>query len=133
MVKQGLPEEVPLGWSSQEDRGSPEDTWKTVVQAKGARVMRWVAARKSGAEFPTLSGEIFVTNFLVVELNLTPLADWTQPRVCLEFSLTADSRYLDAQGPISNPPLCCPLGHCELSASLVWDRWHKIMCGSGKK
>lgn len=32
-----------------------------------------------------------MTNFLEVDLNLTPLANWTQSRVCLALPLTTDS------------------------------------------
>lgn len=89
---------------------------------------------KSGVEFPTLSGKSFMTSILVFGLNLMPLVDWTQSCVCLEFPLTAiPVTYLDVQPPISHLLLSWSLGHCELSVTLVWAAWHKIMCGTEKK
>lgn len=68
-----------------------EGQWRR--RGQGARgSSQWkLEVEKRRVELPTFFGEIFMTNFLEVDLNLMQLADWTQSRVCLALPLTTDS------------------------------------------
>lgn len=68
-----------------------------------------------------------MSSFLVVDLKLTSLVDWTQvvsvPVLYFSSQLITFT-YLGAQCRLKPSPILTP-GHCELSVILPWDPWHK--------